>query len=64
MKAGNRKFHKDATIKNIEGQEHEFKKGDVIEVSILDRREGLCKITAAEVAFKNKVIKGSTTLIS
>ena len=63
MKAGTRKFDNDATIKNINGETHEFKKGDTIEVTILDRREGLCKITAAATPFKNKVIKGPTTRI-
>ena len=63
MRSGKRKFHKDTKITSVEGNEHEFKKDDIIDVKIINKRNGLCRIVAGAETYKCKKIKGLSTLV-
>ena len=62
MKEGTRVFIDDAKIISVEGNTHEFKKGDSIEVEVITRKSGRCVDLASAETFSCKNVRGMTNL--
>lgn len=63
MKAGTRVFLDDDKLTSIEGNAHEFKKGDSIIVEVITKKSGRCKILAGNSIYKCKAVKGKTNIV-
>ena len=63
MKQGSRVFTDNSKMTSVEGNTTEFKQGCKVEVEVISRREGLCKIAGIEETYKCKAVRGRTSLV-
>ena len=63
MKAGKRKVDAEKVIITaLDGEEIEFKREDVLDVSIISRKEGICNVEG-KGEFKCRKIRGISSLV-
>jgi hypothetical protein len=62
MKKGLRKINSDIDVKSIQGNKVSFASKQIIDVSVPNKKIGLCAISGNDNIFKCKTIKGISSV--